>query len=80
MKACVLSDWNRQEIRELPIPQLSDGEALIEVIYGGVCGSDVTVTNHKHPTATIPRIPYGFGHDPDAQGRGRRVRREGRDV
>ena len=56
MKACVLSDWNRLEIRELPIPQLSDGEALIEVIYGGVCGSDVTVTNHKHPTATIPRI------------------------
>lgn len=56
MKACVLSDWKHLEIQELPLPELSNGEALIEVIYGGVCGSDVTVTNHKHPTATIPRI------------------------
>lgn len=56
MKACVLSDWKTLEIKEVPEPVLQEDEVLVEVIYGGVCGSDVTVFNHKHLTATVPRI------------------------
>lgn len=56
MKACVLTDWEKLELKELPIPELSNGEVLVEVLYGGVCGSDVTVFHHRHPTATVPRI------------------------
>ena len=56
MKACVLSDWKKLEIKEIPVPELEEEQVLIEMIYGGVCGSDVTVTNHKHLTATVPRI------------------------
>ncbi len=56
MKACVLSDWEKLEILDLPMPELADGEVLVEVLYGGVCGSDVTVFHHRHPTATAPRI------------------------
>lgn len=56
MKACVLTDWKRLELKDVPDPQLGEDEVLVEVLYGGVCGSDVTVFNHHHLTATIPRI------------------------
>ena len=56
MKACVLTDWKKLELKDVPVPELEEDEVLVEVIYGGVCGSDVTVFNHHHLTATIPRI------------------------
>jgi threonine dehydrogenase-like Zn-dependent dehydrogenase len=56
MKACVLTDWKRLELKDIPVPALQEDEVLVEVLYGGVCGSDVTVFNHHHLTATIPRI------------------------
>lgn len=56
MKANVLTDWEKLNLLEIqkPIPQ--KGEVLIKVLYGGVCGSDVTVFHHRHLTATVPRI------------------------
>ncbi len=56
MKACVLTDWKKLELKDVPDPVLEEDEVLVEVLYGGVCGSDVTVFNHHHLTATIPRI------------------------
>lgn len=56
MKACVLTDWQKLEIKEIPAPVPEKDEVLVDVVYGGVCGSDVTVTNHNHLTATVPRI------------------------
>ena len=56
MKACVLTDWKKLELKDVPHPELGEDEVLVEVLYGGVCGSDVTVFNHHHLTATIPRI------------------------
>lgn len=56
MKACVLTDWKKVELKDVPVPELEEDEVLVEVLYGGVCGSDVTVFNHHHLTATIPRI------------------------
>ncbi len=56
MKACVLTDWKKLEMMNVPDPELQEDEVLVEVLFGGVCGSDVTVFNHHHLTATIPRI------------------------
>ena len=56
MKACVLTDWKKIELKDVPVPEPEEDEVLVEVLYGGVCGSDVTVFNHHHLTATIPRI------------------------
>ena len=56
MKACVLTDWKQLEIKELPMPVLDEDQILVEVMYGGICGSDITVLNHRHLTATVPRI------------------------
>ena len=56
MKACVLTEWEKLEMLEVPEPELKEDEVLVEMLYGGVCGSDVTVFRHHHLTATIPRI------------------------
>ena len=56
MKANVLTDWEKLEMQEVPKPELKPDEARIRVLYGGVCGSDVTVFHHRHMTATVPRI------------------------
>lgn len=56
MKACVLTDWKTLEIKDVPKPVLKPEQVLLKVKYAGVCGSDVNVFNHNHPTATVPRI------------------------
>lgn len=57
MKAALLKDWNKLEITEIKKPNIKDEEALIKVIYGGLCGSDVTVFQGLHPTAVVPVVP-----------------------
>ena len=56
MRANVLTDWGKLEPREMPTPAPRKGQALVEVVYAGICGSDVTVHDHRHPTATAPRV------------------------
>ena len=56
MKANVLVDWEHLELKEVPKPVPAQDQVLIRVLYGGVCGSDVTVFHHRHLTATVPRI------------------------
>ena len=56
MKAALLKNWNDLEMTELekPIPQ--GNEALLKMVYGGVCGSDVTVYKGLHMTAKAPVV------------------------
>ena len=56
MRAKVLTDWVKLEMRDVPSPEPAEGEVLVRVLYGGVCGSDITVFHHRHLTATVPRI------------------------
>ena len=56
MKANVLTDWEHLEYKDVPKPVPAKGRVLIRVLYGGVCGSDITVYHHRHLTATVPRI------------------------
>lgn len=56
MKAAVLNNWKDLTLTELNMPVPEADEALIKVIYGGICGSDLTVYNGNHPTATVPVV------------------------
>ena len=47
---------------ELPVPR--EGEALLKVLYGGICGADVASYTGNQPFTTYPRIP---GHEFSAQ-------------
>lgn len=45
---------------DLPIPEIGAGEALIRVLYAGVCGSDLVVYRGAHPTGKLPVV---LGHE-----------------
>ncbi len=60
MKAVLFPSKNQIEWVDRPCPSIGAGEALVEVKFAGICGSDVHVLEGKHATATYPRIP---GHE-----------------
>ena len=64
MKAIVISNPNEIEIREVPMPQVKEGEALLKVKYVGICGADVASYTGNQPFTTYPRIP---GHEFSAE-------------
>jgi len=64
MKAIVISAPNQIEIREVPMPVVKDGEALLKVKYVGICGADVASFTGNQPFTTYPRIP---GHEFSAE-------------
>ena len=47
---------------EMPVPK--EGEALLKVLYCGICGADVASYTGNQPFTTYPRIP---GHEFSAQ-------------
>lgn len=56
MKAALLKRWNHLELSEIEKPSADRTEAVLKVIYGGVCGSDITVYSGQHPTAAAPVV------------------------
>lgn len=64
MRAIVISKPNEIEIRELPMPEVKEGEALLKIKYVGICGADVASFTGNQPFTTYPRIP---GHEFSAE-------------
>ena len=64
MKAIVISNPNEIEIREVPMPKVKEGEALLKVKYVGICGADLASYTGNQPFTTYPRIP---GHEFSAE-------------
>lgn len=64
MKAIVISNPNEIEIREIPMPEVKEGEALLKVKYVGICGADIASYTGNQPFTTYPRIP---GHEFSAE-------------
>ncbi|MDO4270173.1 MAG: alcohol dehydrogenase catalytic domain-containing protein [Eubacteriales bacterium] len=60
MKAAVINQPNSIHLRDIDMPEVGEGEALIRVRYCGICGSDLHVLHGQHPTATFPVVP---GHE-----------------
>lgn len=64
MKAISITEPGKIRITELPRPEPQEGEALLRVLYCGVCGADVASFTGNQPFTTYPRIP---GHEFSAQ-------------
>ena len=64
MKAIVIPTPNEIEIREMPMPEVKEGEALLRVKYVGICGADLASYTGNQPFTTYPRIP---GHEFSAE-------------
>jgi len=64
MKAIVIPAPHQIEIRDIPMPQVKEGEALLKVKYVGICGADVASFTGNQPFTTYPRIP---GHEFSAE-------------
>lgn len=60
MKVVYISEPGKIEIREQERPVPKKGEALLQILYCGICGSDVATYTGNQPFATYPRIP---GHE-----------------
>ncbi|MCB2050046.1 MAG: zinc-binding dehydrogenase [Novosphingobium sp.] len=59
-KACVLVETNKLETWDVPIPDPETGGALVRVVAGGVCGSDVHILTGE---AGIMPFPIILGHE-----------------
>lgn len=64
MKAIVISKPDEIEIREVPMPDVKAGEALLKIKYVGICGADLASYTGNQPFTTYPRIP---GHEFSAE-------------
>lgn len=64
MKAICITKPYEIEIRDLPVPVPAEGEALLRILYCGICGADVASFTGNQPFTSYPRIP---GHEFSAQ-------------
>lgn len=64
MKAIVIPEPDKIEIKDIPMPEVKSGEALLKIRYVGICGADVASFTGNQPFTTYPRIP---GHEFSAE-------------
>lgn len=64
MKAIEITKPFEIKIIDKEKPVINDGEALLKVLYCGICGADVASFTGNQPFTTYPRIP---GHEFSAQ-------------
>jgi len=64
MKSIIINQPGRVEIYEVEKPVPKEGEALLKVLYGGICGSDLGTYRGTFAYASYPRIP---GHEFSAE-------------
>ena len=53
MKAAVLEGPGELAIRDVPDPVPADGEALLQVVACGLCGSDLTLLKGGYPQGAV---------------------------
>lgn len=64
MKAIEITKPGEIKIIDKEMPVAKEGEALLKVLYCGICGADVASYTGNQPFTTYPRIP---GHEFSAQ-------------
>jgi 2-desacetyl-2-hydroxyethyl bacteriochlorophyllide A dehydrogenase len=60
MKGICITKPGEIELKELAVPAISDGNAIIKVKSLGICGSDVNAYKGGNPTMIFPRV---MGHE-----------------
>ena len=64
MKTVLINEPFQIAVTETEMPVPKAGEALLKVLYGGICGADVASYTGNQPFTTYPRIP---GHEFSAE-------------
>lgn len=64
MKYIVIPEPGKVEVQQMEKPTLQKGEAILKVLYGGICGSDMGTYKGTFLYASYPRIP---GHEFSAE-------------
>ena len=64
MKAICIVEPGRVEIRDIEKPVRKPGEALLKLLYGGICGSDLGSYRGGNAYVSYPRVP---GHEFSAE-------------
>ena len=64
MKAIEITEPGKIRLIEKEMPVPGEGEALLRVRFGGICGADVASYTGNQPFTTYPRIP---GHEFSAE-------------
>ena len=64
MKSILIEDVRKVKIIETPMPERKEGEALLKILYGGICGSDLGSYRGSFAYFEYPRIP---GHEFSAE-------------
>ena len=60
MKAICIEEPGKTVVKEIEMPVRKEGEALLKILYGGICGSDLGSYRGGNPYVQYPRIP---GHE-----------------
>lgn len=64
MRALHVTTPGVAEVTEVAAPHPAPGEALLRVLYAGLCGSDIQTFRGTQPFTTYPRVP---GHEFSAE-------------
>ncbi|MEO8355493.1 MAG: alcohol dehydrogenase catalytic domain-containing protein [Chloroflexota bacterium] len=60
MKAAVFEAVKSVKVKEVPIPEIGDGDVLVQVKNTGICGTDWSIYNGWYSADKLPMIP---GHE-----------------
>ncbi|MCC8151081.1 MAG: NAD(P)-dependent alcohol dehydrogenase, partial [Lachnospiraceae bacterium] len=63
MKVAVMTDLNKMDFVQKPIPQAKEDEVLVRIEYVGVCGSDLHYYEHGRIGDFIVEPPFVLGHE-----------------
>jgi alcohol dehydrogenase, propanol-preferring len=62
MKAAIVEKFGEPlALREIPVPELGPGQALVEIIASGVCHTDLHAADGDWPVK--PNVPFTPGHE-----------------
>ncbi len=64
MKTVLINKPFEIAVTDTQKPVVKEGEALLKILYGGICGADVASYTGNQPFTTYPRIP---GHEFSAE-------------
>ena len=81
MRAAVLTEPGRFDVREVPRPEPGPDEALIKIARTGICGTDIHIFHGKYAADNLPMIPgHEFTGTVDVVGSGVSGLKEGQPV
>lgn len=60
MKYLLIEEPFKVDVKEKEKPVPKEGEALLKMVYGGICGTDLSIYRGKFAYVSYPRIP---GHE-----------------